>query len=189
MVAQCDHFTYDANVIEFMVTSYGSFLWRYGMWVWFHWFPKRRRAMPVATAGRIFQVREGKSIKRFVCYFYYYMNKKSQERVMAWPLQVDAVCIHDKCYCVFAEGDERRTSCNHAFMKTDPYCCTRWTLVKLVVVKVMFFLQELPRELRQRRLRHGGQLPPRAKGFLGKPDLKKTEIMLHKPIFWTKLSI
>ena len=42
-----------------------------------------------------------------------------------WRLQVDAVCIHDKCYCVFAEEDERSTTCNHAFMKTDPYCCTR----------------------------------------------------------------
>ena len=105
---------------------------------------KRRRAMRVATAGRIFQVREGKSIRRFVCYFYYHMNKKSQERVMAWPLQVDAVCIHDKCYCVFAEGDERRTSCNHAFMKTDPYCCTRWTLVKLVMLmKVMMAMMAM----------------------------------------------
>ena len=35
------------------------------------------------------------------------------------------MCIHDKCYCVFAEEDERSTTCNHAFMKTDPYCCTR----------------------------------------------------------------
>ena len=60
-----------------------KFLNRYGMGVWFHWFPKRRRAMPVVTAGRIFQVREGKSIRRFVCYYYYHMKKKSQERAMA----------------------------------------------------------------------------------------------------------
>merc|ERR1712112_506911 len=34
--------------------------------------------------------------------------------------EVDAVCIMDKCYCVFAE----KGYCNHAFLKTDPYCCT-----------------------------------------------------------------
>merc|ERR1712212_1360774 len=33
--------------------------------------------------------------------------------------EADAICINDKCYCVFAKG-----YCNHAFMKTDPYCCT-----------------------------------------------------------------
>ena len=33
MVAQCDHFTYDANVIEFMVISCGSFffIWDGGL--------------------------------------------------------------------------------------------------------------------------------------------------------------
>merc|ERR1712215_399491 len=33
--------------------------------------------------------------------------------------EVDAVCIKDACYCVYL-----KESCNHAFLKTDPYCCT-----------------------------------------------------------------
>merc|ERR1712203_893995 len=79
MVAQCEHYTYDAHVIEFMEACYA----RCNCWT----------NLP-SQGGEIYK-------------------------------EVDAVCIHDKCYCVFAEGDERRTSCNHAFMKTDPYCCTR----------------------------------------------------------------
>merc|ERR1712012_1397992 len=79
MVAQCEHYTYDAHVIEFMEACYA----RCNCWT----------NLP-SQGGEIYK-------------------------------EVDAVCIHDKCYCVFAEEDERSTTCNHAFMKTDPYCCTR----------------------------------------------------------------
>merc|ERR1712098_658158 len=41
--------------------------------------------------------------------------------------EVDAICIHDKCYCVFAKG-----YCNHAFMKTDPYCALLASQLKTV---------------------------------------------------------
>merc|ERR1712215_149472 len=33
--------------------------------------------------------------------------------------EVDAICVRDACYCVYL-----KESCKHAFLKTDPYCCT-----------------------------------------------------------------
>ena len=85
MVAQCEHYTYDAHVIEFMVKCYcyeaNHFLKIYSKYWYRYWFyigisfhsitldhngvVCRKLAMRGATAGQTFQAREERSTRRW----------------------------------------------------------------------------------------------------------------------------